>query len=61
MRWLHDTEYVKTVSFMNAQLNAITPDNVLRYLKLKAKAKQALLNSTRKVFQSSRDQQLSMQ
>ena len=36
MRWLHDTEYVKTVSFMNAQLNAITPDNVLQYLKLKA-------------------------
>ena len=36
MRWLHDTNYGKDVSFTNDQLNAITPDDVLRYLKLKA-------------------------
>ena len=36
MRWLHDTNYGKDVSFTNNQLNAITHNDVLRYLKLKA-------------------------
>ena len=36
MRWLHYTNYGKDVSFTNNQLNAITPNDVLRYLKLKA-------------------------
>ena len=35
MRWLHSTNYGKDISFTNDQLNAITPDDVVRYMKFK--------------------------